>query len=65
MTDPSNASAPVIIRDGADASPLLGRLMVEWTDVFREELLKNRLDPTDCSRAHAGSAARRWRRRGS
>jgi len=41
------AAAPAIVRDGADASPLLGRLMVEWADVFREEVLKKWLDPTD------------------
>jgi hypothetical protein len=48
MTEPSAANAaPVIVRDGADASPLLGGLMVEWSDVFREEVLKKWLDPTD------------------
>jgi hypothetical protein len=41
------ASAPAIVRDGADASPLLGRLVLEWGDVFREEVLKKWLDPTD------------------
>jgi len=40
-------AAPLIVRDGADASPLLGGLMVEWADVFREEVLKKWLDPTD------------------
>jgi hypothetical protein len=46
MSKPS-AAAPLIVRDGADASPLLGGLMVEWADVFREEVLKKSLDPTD------------------
>ena len=48
MAGPSAATAaPAIVRDGADASPLLGGLMVEWSDVFREEVLKKWLDPMD------------------
>jgi hypothetical protein len=47
MSDTFTVAAPVIVRDGADASPLLGRMMVEWGDVFREEVLKKWLDPTD------------------
>jgi hypothetical protein len=40
-------AAPAIVRDGADVSPLLGGLMVEWSDVLREEVLKKWQDPTD------------------
>jgi hypothetical protein len=43
------ASALAIVRDGADASPLLGGLMVEWPEVFREEVLKKWLGSTDCA----------------
>jgi hypothetical protein len=46
MTDPSTAGALEIVRDGADASPLLGGLM-EYRDIFRERVLKKWLDPTD------------------
>ena len=49
MTEASTVAAPPIVRDGADESPLLGPLMVEWGDVFREEVLKKWLDPTDCA----------------
>jgi hypothetical protein len=34
MTHPSTAVALEIVRDGADASPLLGGLMVEWPKSF-------------------------------
>jgi hypothetical protein len=47
MTGSSTSAAPAIVRDGTDASPLLGGLMVEWPDVFREEVLKKWLDSTD------------------
>jgi hypothetical protein len=30
----SSASAPAPVRDGADASPLLGRMLKEYPDVF-------------------------------
>jgi hypothetical protein len=49
MAETSTTAAPVIVRDGADASPLLGGLTVKWCDVFREEVLKKWLDPTDCA----------------
>jgi hypothetical protein len=45
----SSASAPAPVRDGADASPLLGRMLKEYPDVFEREVLKKRLDPTDCA----------------
>ena len=48
-TASTTAAAHAIVRDGADASPLLGRLILEWSDVFREEVLKKWLDPTDCA----------------
>ena len=46
---PAPAPASAIVRDGTAASPLLGRMLVEWPDVLREEVLKKWLDPTDCA----------------
>jgi hypothetical protein len=47
MAESSTAAAPAIVRDGTDASPLLGRLLVEWSDGFAKEVLDKCLDPTD------------------
>jgi len=38
-----------ILRDGTNASPLLGPLLGEWGDVFAMEVLKKWLGPTDCA----------------
>ena len=54
MSGPTTtAAAGAIVRDGLIASPLLGRLVVEWDDVFQNEVLEKWLDP--CWRARAGS----------
>jgi hypothetical protein len=43
----AGAGAGAIVRDGTDASPLLGRLLEELRDLFAAEVLEKWLDPTD------------------
>ena len=48
MAGTSSTSTHAIALDGTDASPLLGRLLVDLPDVF-EEVLKKWLAPTECA----------------
>jgi len=48
-TTDTAAAATAIVRDGTNASPLLGRLLQELSAVFQREVLEKWLDPTECA----------------